>query len=200
MKSMFRIRSKIVVVALILGMVVPGMAVSKSEQHSAQKSAPAVMLPSVANTDRRREFHKFEGALDIRIHPGGQKLKPPAELLLVDPQGRKVGKDPRTNRVFRQIPNSSYEYEGIADAVSGAPGPTTGIAYVRNPMAGEYSLRVIGVESYGYDLEITGYDCETDPSAVQFTNVMISKDIEHSYLIRYSNKKGSKVEVNRIHK
>jgi hypothetical protein len=117
--------------------------------------------------------------------------------LLIDPQGRKVGNDPQTSKTYAEIPNSSYERESIADDVSGAPGPETAIIHIGNPASDEYSLRVIGRESSQYDLEIRGYDCEMDPADAMFTNVTIHNEVEHIYLINYSNKKGSKIEARR---
>jgi hypothetical protein len=185
---------KTLAVALILVMVVPGVALAEVVQHPAGERS-GFMMPSVQKESHGTEPFKFEGALDIRIHPAGDQLEPPAELLLVDPEGRKIGRDPITNTTFSGIPNASYGQEGIDDAVSGAPGPQTAIIDVRNPATGKYVLQVIGKESAKYDLAIRGYDCEMDPSDAEFLNVMINKDSKHTYSIEYSNDKGSQIEV-----
>lgn len=139
--------------------------------------------------------HKFKGALDIRIHPSENKLHPSGELLIVDPLGRKTGTDPRINKTYTEIPDSSYESEGIADLETGAPGPETKIIDIENPMEAEYTLYVIGTESSAYDMEIRGYDCEMSHSHIDFLDIGIFEGEEHKYTIRYSNKKGSKIEV-----
>jgi hypothetical protein len=190
-------RIKVIFAAMILGIGVAGIAWTTFAESSGEGKIPAVMMPSLTDREPYKEQYKFEGALDIRIHPVGEKLTPPAELLLIDPQSRKVGNDPRTSKTYAEIPNSSYERESIADDVSGAPGPETAIIYVGNPESGEYCLQVIGRESSGYDLEIRGYDCEMDPADAMFTNVTIQNEVEHTYLINYSNKKGSKIEARR---
>lgn len=139
--------------------------------------------------------YEFNGALDIRIHATEKKLYPSAELLLTDQRGRKTGNDPRIDKTYLEIPNSSYEEERIDDAVTGAPGPVTKIIYIKNPEVGEYSLKVIGKESHTYDLEIRGYDCQMNPSDEKFLNVKIMKYSEKEYLINYSNEKDSILEV-----
>jgi hypothetical protein len=153
------------------------------------------MMPSTDTESHIAEPFKFEGALNIRIHPHGDELEPPAELLLIDPTGRKIGQDPITGKIFEEVPDAWYGYEGIDDAVTGAPGPQTAIIDMRNPVTGRYTLQVIGKESAKYDLSIRGYDRDMEPSDAEFLDVMIQKGYEHRYLIEYSNDKGSQIEV-----
>lgn len=141
------------------------------------------------------EHAEFTGALDIRIHPSEEKLYPPAELLLIDQEGRKTGTDPWTHKTYMGIPYASYEEESISDAVSGMPSPVTKIINIRNPASGEYRLKVLGKESSEYDLEIRGYDCQMNPSHEKFLNEKILKNSEQEYIIHYSNEKGSKTRV-----
>jgi hypothetical protein len=197
MKSVTDMRTKFILAAIILGIGVAGIAFTTFAESSLQGKKPAVVMPSVTDKEPYKEKHRFEGALDIRIHPVEDRLIPPAELLLIDPRGRKLGKDPRTDKTCAEIPNSSYERESIADDVSGAPGPETIIIHIGNPVSGEYSLQVIGREPSQYDLEIRGYDCEMDPSDAVFTNVTLHDDVDHIYLINYSNKKGNKIKATR---
>jgi hypothetical protein len=178
-------RTLALALAFVVGLSGPALA----EQQSGG------MMPSMETQSHRTESFKFEGALSIRIHPAGDALDPPAELLLVDPEGREVGRDPIADTNFTEIPDASYGYEGIDDAVSGAPGPQTAIIDMRNPATGRYTLRVIGKESAEYDLSVRGYDCDMDPSDAEFLDVMIQKGSEHRYLIEYSNGKGSQIEV-----
>lgn len=187
---------KTLAVALVLVMGVHGVPRAELAQHRAGYQ-PGGMMPSVEKETHRTEPLRFEGALDIRIHPHGDALEPPAELLLIDPEGRKVGRDPVTNTTFSEVPDASYGYEGIDDAVSGAPGPQTAIIDVRNPATGKYNLRVIGKESAKYDLAIRGYDCEMDSSDAAFLDVMIHMDSEHTYSIEYANDKGSQIKAAR---
>ncbi len=145
-----------------------------------------------------KEHYESIGALDIRIHSSEEKLYPPAELLLVDQKGRKTGTDPRTHKTYSGIPHASYEGESISDAVTGAPGPVTKIINIRNPISGEYRLKVIGKESSEYDLEITGYNNQMNPSHEKFLNEKILNNSEQEYIIYYSNQKDSKIKVTPI--
>jgi hypothetical protein len=150
---------------------------------------------ATGETDIQSKHHEFTGALDIRIHSSEEKLSPPAELLLVDKEGRKAGTDPRTHNTYLEIPHATYEEESISDAVSGAPGPVTKIINLRNPMSGQYTLKVIGKESSEYDLEIMGYDHQIKPSHEKFLNKKIVNNCEEEYIIYYSNQKGRAIKV-----
>ncbi|MDH3215925.1 MAG: hypothetical protein OEN01_06475, partial [Candidatus Krumholzibacteria bacterium] len=138
------------------------------------------------------------GGLDIRIHPTQGWDTPPAHIILIDAQKRKTGVDPGTGAKLTAIPNSSYEAESIGDAETGAPGPETRIIYVRNAMAGNYTLQVIGTKSAPYHLEVRGLDRDLRPSSQQFLDVRIDAGDRHRYVIDYSTKKGSQVEVTRL--
>jgi hypothetical protein len=135
------------------------------------------------------------GGLDVRIHAAEGKLKPAADLLLFDPQGRKTGKDSSARHTYKEIPSSSYERESLADDTSGAPGPETDVINVRNPAAGEYRLEVIGRFTGRYDLEIAGEDNAGEPSRVAFTNVKILRGAIHRYVINYPGSQGAKIAV-----
>ena len=160
-----------------------------------------LLLFSLAQADKApfipvpAKSYEFKGALNIRIHPRENKLHPSGELFIVDPLGRKAGNDPRINKTYTEIPDSSYESESIADAETDAPGPETKIIDVQNPTDGEYILCVIGTESSSYDMEIRGYDCDVNHSHMNFLDIKISEGEEQKYTIKYSSKKGSKIEV-----
>ncbi len=136
------------------------------------------------------------GTEGTRLARGGE-LVPPVELLLIDPLGRRTGVDRRTNLTLQEIPGSSYTAESIGDDVSGAPGPQTKIIDVRNPPGGEYRLRVIGLRSRVYHLQVTAHDRELNPSSVEFTDVKVDALGEHVYVIRYRPEPGSRVDVRR---
>lgn len=177
MKCVTDMRMKVIVVAVMVGIGVSGIACASFAESCGEGKEAAVVMPSFMEEEPYEDPHKFEGAFDIRIHPVGTRMKSPSELLLTDPHGRKVGSDPRTSETYTEIPNSSYERESIADAMSGAPGPETAIIHIGNPVGGEYSLQVIGRTSSQYDLEIRGYDCDMDPSDATFTDVTIHKHL-----------------------
>lgn len=138
-----------------------------------------------------------QGQLDIRIHPVEGQQIPPADLILIDPEDRRTGHDPRIDQTFRDIPGSSYETEGIADDVTGAPGPETLIIYVGNAMSGEYTLHVVGIADAAYDLEVRGVDRELNPSTERFLDIDIEADSDHRYVIEYSSEPGKRIEARR---
>jgi hypothetical protein len=90
-----------------------------------------------------------------------------------------------------------YEREGIADAVSGAPGPESAILYLGAPRRGQYRLQVFGVKTDNYTLEVTGYDGEMTPSKAILTNVAIQRGGVHQYVIDYSDTPGARIKVRR---
>lgn len=137
----------------------------------------------------------LEGSLDIRLHPGGNTLDPPAQLLLKSPDGKRTGFEPVTGNGLSEIPHSSLETEGIDDDVTGAPGPRSLVLFVGNPEAGAYRLQVIAMRSGTYTLEVQGYDVEMEPSHVAFPNKEISKGDTHLYIIQFSTQAGEGITV-----
>ncbi|MDI6854540.1 MAG: hypothetical protein QME75_13165 [Deltaproteobacteria bacterium] len=153
--------------------------------------APAGTMPAPLQKDFSADVPEdFAGALDVRIHPGEGKLQPPAELLLKDPRGRKIGHDPRAGKSYREIPLASYEFEGLDDAVSGAPGPQSGVIELRNPLAGIYVLEIIGKEPGRFSLEITGYDKDLNPSKIFLKETPIAPKGLRRFTFRYTPGRG----------
>jgi hypothetical protein len=153
---------------------------------------PTGAMPAPLQKDFAAEVRPedFTGALDVRIHPGDGKLKPPAELLLKDPRGRIIGHDPRADKSYREIPGSSYEFEGIDDAVSGAPGPQSGIIELRNPLDGIYVLEIIGKEPGYFILEITGYDKDLNASKIFLKETPIAPKASRRFTFSYDSRRG----------
>jgi len=144
------------------------------------------------------ELRKFSVSLDIRIHPQEGKLEPSVEFVLSDPRQRRAGWDSKTGKVILDIPGSSYETEGIDDAIEGGVGPETLILYLAKPIPGDYALEVIGRESGSYSLEIQAYDCEMNPSRAIFIDVKVTEGAVHRYEIKNSNIAGEMVEAHFI--
>ncbi len=87
-------------------------------------------------------------------------LASPAELLITDPQGRKLGKDPINNIEYNEIPDGSYYQEGIGNPFSEIPMPTkeSKFIWIPNPLVGQYDIQVIGTDAGTYALETLAYD------------------------------------------
>jgi hypothetical protein len=190
---MTRLFNNLVIVVLVLTLSGLTPAVLHIPVAGAQ-TAPTAPRPAPLKKDFSAEIRPedFTGALDIRIHAEAGKLKPPAELLLKDPQGRKIGLDPRLDKTYREIPHAFYEFEGIADAVSGAPGPESGIIDVRNPVDGSYTLEIIGKKSGYYTIEITGYDENLEPSKILLKKAKITQGSSRTFSFTYSHEPGKR--------
>lgn len=156
--------------------------------HSQGAPMPAPLTRDFA-ADLQPE--EFTGALDIRIHPEDGKLEPPAELLLRDPRGRKIGCDPNLGQTYGEIPLAHYELEGIDDAMSGAPGPQTGIIEIRNPVPGKYTLEIIGKSAGQYSAAIRGYNQNLKDSTIVLKKTTITPGARRRFSFRYSGEDGN---------
>ncbi len=134
-------------------------------------------------------------SLDIRLHPTGEAMAPPAEMLLTDPAGRRVGVDPKAGARLLELPGASYKQEGLGDAETGEPGPSTTVLWLPEPPPGEYRLEVVGTAAGRYDLEIQALDRDLAPSRAVRLGVGTAPDAVDRYVIRYSPRPGSKVNL-----
>ncbi len=118
----------------------------------------------------------------------------PGELLLTDPQGRRVGYDPIRNVSYNEIPNGRYEQTGLADNTDPTvdPGYTKEIT-ISQPIEGEYILSVIGTGSGNYTLGIMAIDVNSrTTSSLSCDNVPIVPGIVHKYNFSFLKAAGSK--------
>ncbi len=119
----------------------------------------------------------------------------PGELIITDPQGRRTGYDPVSGFSYTEIPGSSYSSFYLADDETGDLGPDTKEIDIRQPIAGDYQLQVIGTDTGTYALEIAVYDPNLNPSGSNFENIPISPGEGHSYGFYYAKTAGSDIEV-----
>jgi len=108
-----------------------------------------------------------DSSITIRIHNSSDTAKDtPAEVVLIDPQGRRTGFDasaPFNDAAgiteVHEIPNSGYSIEGIADNTGGGEDePFYRELYVPEPLPGKYTLQIIGRQTGGYALSGGFYD------------------------------------------
>lgn len=118
----------------------------------------------------------------------------PGELLVTDPEGRVTGLDPTTGQSYAEIPGSWYGMIGLEDVESGDPGPPTHDLDIRQPMAGEYLVDVVGTDSGTYALEINAYDPELNSSQAVFTDIPITPGAIHSFSFNYTKTVGDVIE------
>ncbi len=119
----------------------------------------------------------------------------PGELLFTDPQGRRVGYDPRSGVSYNEIPLARYDSFYIEDAETGDPGPETKELEVAQPIAGDYQLQVIGTGTGTYTLKIRAYDPDLNPSGANLEDVAITPGEVHAYGFNYAKTAGSPIQV-----
>lgn len=99
-------------------------------------------------------------------------LASPAELLIIDPQGRKLGKDPVANTSYEEIPDAAYVYDGPIVTSDTDLDPVqiheTKEIHIEAPLDGKYQLQVIGTGTGIYGLELTSFDSQGNSQNQQF--------------------------------
>ncbi|MBI3392852.1 MAG: hypothetical protein HY039_06665 [Nitrospirae bacterium] len=122
----------------------------------------------------------------------------PGDLLLTDPQGRRVGYNPVQGLTYAEIPGAFYESHYLADDESGDPGPLTKELDVPWPVPGKYNLEVFGTGEGVYTLDISAYDPKMNPSIRQFWDVSISPGTVHTYAFQYAKQVGVELEFDAV--
>ena len=113
-------------------------------------------------------------------------LHSPAELLVTDPQGRRLGIDPSTGESFKEIPSSLYGLSGVTDQVTGHTREQSKILSFGKPIEGEYMLEAIGTGTGSYDLEIHAMDNTSQRSSAMVLQVPIVPGERHAYRFNFS--------------
>ncbi|MDP3015275.1 MAG: NosD domain-containing protein [bacterium] len=89
-------------------------------------------------------------------------LASPAEYLVIDPQGRKLGTDPITGVDYSEIPNASYSLDGPIISSDEPPDQNAfhqvKTLYIPNPLDGSYDVKVIGIGTGSYVITSVIYD------------------------------------------
>lgn len=124
----------------------------------------------------------------------------PGELILMDPLGRKTGRDPINGTDYEEIPNSSYGKEYEEDAETGETvGEDFKTIEIGQPLAGDYKLQVVGTGFGTYNLEIRGRATSGGfPSVTNFTLVPISPNNVHIYGFKYQLTPSSEIQFNAL--
>lgn len=130
-------------------------------------------------TDTSNHIRGYENGFDgLRIYKKGNGiaqsaiiivLGSPAELLITDFLGRKLGKD--ANGVeYDEIPNAWYFEDGIDDPTEENPpvDENNKIIQILEPMDGEYKLEVIGTGQGDYSLDTNFYDTQSNANNQSF--------------------------------
>ncbi len=121
----------------------------------------------------------------------------PAELLLIDPMGNKVGFDAAAGQVVKTIPGSTYWTHGQynPDPAYIDPDPAKTIMF-NHALAGNYQLKVIGTGTGIYDLEFEMADIKGNMILVKdILDVPVSPGAVHTYTFNYNSAPGSVITI-----
>jgi hypothetical protein len=205
-------KNKIFIVIFLLivvfGVIYGGMMLAptksqRSNNQYAQDNTPVLPMPSLKkDTPKQKEITDSSG-ITIRLGGIDPKTKvfkktSPCELIITDPQGRRVGYDPISRIAYKEIPRAYYEAIGLEDAESGDPGPETKELDIPQPLAGDYQLQVVGTDTGSYRLSIRAYDPELNPSIKKFRKISITPGEVHSYSFYYARKVGAELEFTAV--
>jgi hypothetical protein len=82
-----------------------------------------------------------------------------AEVLLIDPQGRRTGFDPSTGKDCEEIPNSAYFRDRLDDDLTGEiDSNVSHSVQCYQPVAGAYQVILTGVQSGPFALDVLGFN------------------------------------------
>jgi hypothetical protein len=120
-------------------------------------------------------------------------LASPAELVVADPTGKRLGYDPTTNTSYNEISGGSYFKDSVGsgpdDAIS--TGHEIKTIWIPSPLSGTYSVSVIGTDSGSYTFGSLVYGSQNDPHSQVFVG-STQTDLTTPYVLNYSpNQSGS---------
>lgn len=139
----------------------------------------------------------FVGPEYTVIDPSGVtiRLHSPAELLVTDPQGRRLGVDPSLGQRYQEIPSSYYQDISLADLETGEAGEITKELTFGTPLDGEYVLDVIGTGSGTYAVEIDAVDEAMNDSLRVVEDIPVTMGERHRYRFTFSGAAGAPLEL-----
>jgi hypothetical protein len=140
--------------------------------------------------------HTFTDPTGLVVH-----LHSPAELVITNPLGQRLGTDPITGTTYNEIPHGYYNLLGDIDdddpddalLPDPEPDPTKEIE-IFQPVAGQYTLDVIGTGAGAYSMEITTYDPELNQSQAAYENLPIYPGNIQSFKFNFLKTVGSQTE------
>ncbi|HTY39677.1 MAG TPA: hypothetical protein VMC43_01120, partial [Candidatus Paceibacterota bacterium] len=100
----------------------------------------------------------------------------PAELLITDPSGRRIGRDPVSGTDYAEIPRANYSLEGpiISSDEPLPPGSVheKKIVYIPQTEPGKYDIKVIGTGEGSYTIGGLVYDDNGDGHTAEVTGTI----------------------------
>ena len=143
--------------------------------------------------DGLRLFYPGNGIADSAIF---LNLASPAEFLVIDPLGRRFGKDPVTNIEYNEISDASYFAEGIDDPTGEAlpSDHENKTLYIENPLDGQYDIQVMGTGQGEYTVDSAIYDTQGQVHAATFTG-NTDTNITVSYNLNYDSQQPQDITI-----
>jgi hypothetical protein len=113
-------------------------------------------------------------------------LGSPAELLLTDPSGKRLGFDLATQTSYSEITGGVYSREANGDDSTGIPDPDpVKLIDLLGAVQGDYTLQLTGTGTGTYNLDIRAYDQNDNPSPASFLNMPVQMGQVITYTIPF---------------
>ncbi len=114
-------------------------------------------------------------------------LASPAEIVVTDPTGKRVGFDPATNTSYNEITGGAY----FKDSIGGGPDDATStghevkVIWIPTPVSGTYNVSVTGTDSGQFTFGSLVYGNQNDPH-LQFFVGSTQANLTTLYSLNYS--------------
>jgi hypothetical protein len=112
----------------------------------------------------------------------------PAEVVVTDPLGRRVGLDPLTGAVYAEIPGAMADSVFLDDDITGGLAADESVKEVDvpAPTAGVYTMTVVGTATGSYSAQVTATgDVETQQARTTLLDVPTTPGEVHTYQFSY---------------
>jgi len=116
----------------------------------------------------------------------------PVQLLLTDPQGRRLGTDPIAGQSFDEIPGAYYDAGGLDDDETGEPDDEPSkTLFLPTPAVGDYALAITGTNDGSYNSEFVFYDVNGTPSESDLRDIPVGLNQVQRLTFSYSDTAGA---------
>ena len=129
--------------------------------------------------------------LGVLIEPVAYDSIAPAELLVMDAQGRRIGAEPGSWRALLEAPGAEYDSLPPVTQLDGdrEPGGLNKQLYHVTPPAGHYALQVIGRRDGSYKLTVTLTTPRAEARVAKVTRPIRAGEV-HVYRFTHDDKTG----------